>query len=75
MEPVSAATIATSESGLAAGPVRIPTADGEMPGYHARMRRWHGPPAQAGRTPAAWRSRAFAGAAGSCGCTPRITRN
>jgi carboxymethylenebutenolidase len=36
VEPVSAATIATDANGLAAGAVRIPSADGEIPGYHAR---------------------------------------
>jgi carboxymethylenebutenolidase len=36
VRPVTAQTITTDDDGLIAGEVRIPTADGEIPGYRAR---------------------------------------
>ncbi|HEX7013851.1 MAG TPA: dienelactone hydrolase family protein [Steroidobacteraceae bacterium] len=39
VEPVSAATISTSAEGLTAGEVKIPVADGEIPGYRAMPQR------------------------------------
>ena len=36
VQPVSAATITTDTKGIAAGEVKIPTTDGEMPGYSAK---------------------------------------
>jgi carboxymethylenebutenolidase len=36
VEPVAAATIMTGAEGLDAGGMRIPTADGVIPGYYAR---------------------------------------
>ncbi|HMJ50197.1 MAG TPA: dienelactone hydrolase family protein, partial [Burkholderiales bacterium] len=35
VQPVSAQTIHTDDKGLTAGEVKIPVADGEMPGYRA----------------------------------------
>jgi carboxymethylenebutenolidase len=35
VQPISAATIATDATGLVAGEVKIPVADGEIPGYRA----------------------------------------
>jgi carboxymethylenebutenolidase len=35
VQPISAATIATDTTGLVAGEVKIPVADGEIPGYRA----------------------------------------
>jgi carboxymethylenebutenolidase len=34
--PIAASTITTGAAGLSAGDVRIPTSDGEIPGYGAR---------------------------------------
>jgi carboxymethylenebutenolidase len=36
VQPVSAQTVTTDSAGLEAGEVKIPTADGEIPGYRAR---------------------------------------
>src|SRR5688572_33153532 len=35
VQPISAATITTDTNGLTAGEVKIPTTDGEIPGYRA----------------------------------------
>jgi len=36
VQPISAQTITTDSEGLEAGPITIPTADGEIPGYSAK---------------------------------------